>query len=157
MFTANQVADWFLARTDTESGDTISHLKLQKLVYYAQAWHYTVFGNALFIEKTEAWRHGPVVRSIYNRFNHIPVYTQIDVTQLEFDVPKFSEDTTKILEEVIEIYGEHSSKYLEDLTHEEDPWIIARGGLADYLYCDEEITLESMKDYYSKKLNGAKE
>ena len=51
MFKANQIADWFLSRTDMQSGDTISHLKLQKLVYYVQAWHYTIFNEPLFEEK----------------------------------------------------------------------------------------------------------
>lgn len=136
MFKANQVADWFLARTDAQSGDTISHLKLQKLVYYAQAWHYTIFDEPVFEEKIEAWMHGPVVRSIYERFKNIPVYGQINVQEIEFDLPILTERSIDLLEEVKDLYGEHSANYLEELTHEENPWILARAGLPNFVYCD---------------------
>lgn len=155
MYTANEIADWFLRNVDTESGDTISHLKLQKLVYYAQAWHYTLFNTPLFEEKIEAWMHGPVVRSIYDRFKDVAVYSQIDINTLQLEAPEISGKSLDLLSEIREIYGEHSAKYLEDLTHEEDPWIIARNGIPNYAYCEQEITLSSMKEFYSAKLDVA--
>ena len=152
IYTANQVADWFINSIRQDSGDTISHLKLQKLVYYAQAWNYTLFNNVIFKEEIQAWKHGPVVRSIYDRFKSSNVYTPINVSSLEIELVKFDERTEDLLLEINEIYGEHSASYLEDLTHSEKPWILARKGLPDYVNCENEITLKSMKDFYSQKL-----
>ena len=42
-------------------------VQLQKLVYYSQAWSLAWDGAPLFHDKIEAWRHGPVCRSIYKR------------------------------------------------------------------------------------------
>ncbi len=67
--TAQDVAKYFLAQIDDESGDTISHLKLQKLVYYAQGYHLALTGKPLFRDIIRAWAHGPVVRSVYNSYS----------------------------------------------------------------------------------------
>lgn len=47
-YTVTEIAYFFLSKIDSEKGDSITPLKLQKLVYYAQAWHYTVFNEPLF-------------------------------------------------------------------------------------------------------------
>ncbi|EGE9348465.1 hypothetical protein IBL91_003145, partial [Listeria monocytogenes] len=61
MYTADQVADWFLCRK------AMTPKKLQKMLYYAYAWTLTLTNdnpddlkNKLFPEKFEAWVHGPV-------------------------------------------------------------------------------------------------
>lgn len=66
--TANDVAKWFLSRVDRDSGDSITHLKLQKLVYYAQAWNLAHFGEPLFDEELKAWTHGPVAPSVWHEY-----------------------------------------------------------------------------------------
>ncbi|WPU91274.1 DUF4065 domain-containing protein [Mucilaginibacter sabulilitoris] len=149
-YQANNIADFFLSQVDTNLGDTISPIKLQKLVYYAQAWNYTIFDRPLFDERVEAWTHGPVVRSIYERFKEYPIYSPLDLSEIRIDEIYFDSDTLAILNDVNMIYGEHSGKYLEDLTHNENPWINARAGIPPYLACTNEITLKSMKSYYSK-------
>lgn len=150
MYVADQIADFFLSKIDAEKGDTISPLKLQKLVYYAQAWHYTIFDKPLFEEKIEAWVNGPVVPSLYKRF--VGTHTKhsvIDISEIELKVPEFEEKTRVLLDEVYGIYGERSASYLENLTHSEQPWLKARGILPPFANCKEEITLASMKEYYS--------
>lgn len=154
MYTPNQIADYFLSQIDTDKGDTISPLKLQKLVYYAQAWHFTVFKKPLFSEKIEAWRNGPVVPSLYKRF--VSKYYKenaIRIGEEDLNVPEFPNDTKKLLEEVLSIYGERSGSYLEALTHKEEPWLIARGNKKPFESCSAEITLDSMSKYYSALRN----
>src|SRR4051794_29818552 len=68
--TADQVADYFLAHVDEESGDNITHLKLQKLLYYAQGFHLAIQGEPLFAEPIEAWEHGPVVCRVYHKVKY---------------------------------------------------------------------------------------
>ena len=65
--TAERVADYII-RSAHESGELITNLKLQKLVYYAQAWHLALFDEPLFDDPIEAWVHGPVVSSLYSKF-----------------------------------------------------------------------------------------
>jgi uncharacterized phage-associated protein len=40
-------------------------MKLQKLVYYAQAWALVWDDEPIFDEEIEAWANGPVVRGLY--------------------------------------------------------------------------------------------
>ena len=49
-----EVARFFLTK------ESMTHLKLQKLCYYAQAWYLTIYGQRLFNEEFQAWLHGPV-------------------------------------------------------------------------------------------------
>src|ERR1017187_7440558 len=41
-------------------------MKLQKLVYYSQAWGLVWDEEPLFPERIEAWANGPVVRELYD-------------------------------------------------------------------------------------------
>jgi uncharacterized phage-associated protein len=151
-----EIAHFFLSKIDSEKGDSITPLKLQKLVYYAQAWHYTVFNEALFDDKIEAWTHGPVVRSLWEKFKDVGKDTFIDTARLDVAIVSFSNSTRTLLEEVNKIYGEHSGSYLEDLTHSEAPWKDARGNSSVYAASTNEITLKSLKAYYSQLRNGKK-
>jgi uncharacterized phage-associated protein len=65
--TAGRVADYFI-NFSHEVGDPISNLKLQKLLYYAQAWHLALYDSSLFPERIQAWVHGPAVPPVYRRF-----------------------------------------------------------------------------------------
>lgn len=154
MYQANQIADFFLGSISQESGDTMSPLKLQKLVYYAQAWHLTIFKKPLFEEKIEAWVHGPVIPSIYERFKATPIHSNIDIPNSGVEAAEFEPETNIILKEVSAIYGEHSASYLEDLTHQEDPWINARNGVPLYAKSNNEITPQSMIEFYSQFINN---
>jgi uncharacterized phage-associated protein len=149
-YTVNQIANFFLSKIDIQKGDSITPLKLQKLVYYAQAWHYTIFEIPLFDDKIEAWAHGPVVRVLWDRFKNISRDSLIDVSSITIENDDISIETTKLLDEVNRIYGEHSGSYLEALTHSEMPWKAARKNLPIHSGSNTEIKLSDMKTYYSK-------
>lgn len=149
-YTADQIADYFLSKVNIEAGDSISPLKLQKLVYYAQAWNYTLFGIPLFNDKIEAWKHGPAIKKLYSRFEKYSRTSSINIGEEKIQPPILNESSKNLLEEINILYGEHSGAYLEKLTHSEEPWIIARKGLPDYMASSNEISLESMKAFYSK-------
>ena len=53
---------------EDEELEGLTHLRLQKLLYYAQGWHLAAFGRALFAGHIEAWKHGPVVQEVYPTF-----------------------------------------------------------------------------------------
>jgi len=64
----SDAARWFINRADRLAGDDMTHLKLQKLIYFAQAWHLANTGEPLFREDMQAWTHGPVVPSVWHAY-----------------------------------------------------------------------------------------
>ena len=119
MLTCFDVADYFLSRCDDESGDLISNLKLQKLVYYAQGFSLALLDEPLFEESIEAWMHGPVVPKLYAKYKN---YGKDPLPSDGFDKDKFTEDQLDLLEEVYNVYGQFSAWKLRNMTHEEAPW-----------------------------------
>lgn len=120
-------------------------MKLQKLLYYSQAWS-TVWDEApLFKEKLEAWANGPVVREVYDL--HRGQFTVAEWPQ--GDPSTLSGTQRDTVDMVLEFYGSKSAQWLSELTHLEDPWREARKGLPDLARGDEEITLSSLEEYYS--------
>ena len=59
------MAKWFINRVDRESGESITNLKLQKLLYFAQSYYLANYNKQFFNEEMQAWAHGPVVRECY--------------------------------------------------------------------------------------------
>lgn len=154
LLSCNTVADFFLLQLDQTSGDTISNLKLQKLCYYAQAWFCAVNKSQLFSDKIEAWAHGPVVPSLYNRFRKCglgTIPTGSIVTQPLTDLHKTHID---FLEEIWSKYSHFSGTELELLTHSESPWIQAYGDRKAGSHCSEEITIKSMIEFYGNQLRN---
>lgn len=145
--TVFDVANYFLHIVDREAGSSITHLKLQKLVYYAQAWHLVFTGRPLFNERIEAWVHGPVCPDLYERFKGSG-YSNLPAP--EEPLYKFDQEETETLDAVWECYGDYDGKYLEDLTHQELPWNEARKGYAPGEHCTEEISLKTMREFYTK-------
>jgi uncharacterized phage-associated protein len=140
---AMDVAEYFINRSyEDDSGEVMTHLKLQKLVYYAQGFHLAVFGTVLFEEAVVAWQHGPVVPQLWEKFKQYgstPIPKPIgDSTRL------FSEQQQELLEEVYEVYGQFSAWKLRNLTHNEAPW--------KSVNINDVITPESMEEYFKTQL-----
>lgn len=140
--TAKEIAKYFLTFTNEDCGDTISNLKLQKLVYYAQGFHLALHGVTLFEDKIYAWQHGPVVDTLYHDYkefgsNGIPVP--------EIDLTVYSEQVKELLNDVYEIYGQFSAWKLRNMTHEETPWMETP--------LNSEITTESLKRFFMTRID----
>jgi uncharacterized phage-associated protein len=119
-------------------------LKLQKLLYFAQGVSFCMNDEELFEEQFEAWVHGPVVPSVYRRYCGYG-YNPIDIT---FDTGEIDEKQLRVLEYVKDVYGKYDGKYLETLTHTQDPWLYAREGLDPDERNDKEIPKELISDYF---------
>jgi uncharacterized phage-associated protein len=146
--TARQVADYTIAFL-AEHGDPVTNLKLQKLLYYAQAWYLALYDIPLFDDRIEAWVHGPAVPPVYADFKGFgwqPIPPPINGCTLP-DRPEAH------VVEVIEVYGGFSAYELERLTHQEYPWINARRGVAPDEQSHNIISLEDMKNCYRARLN----
>ena len=143
------VADFFLKIVDRDSGSTITPLKLQKLLYYAQGYYLAMHDKALFNEDFEAWAHGPANPKIYEKYKEYG-YDAIDAPE---KTPELSKDIVNFLYDIWATFGIFDGKYLEELTHKETPWINARKGCEPGSTCHNVITKESMKKFFKEKLN----
>mgnify|MGYP002410804816 CR=1 FL=1 len=146
------VADFFICKAEPRSGSFMTPLRLQKLVYYAQAWSLAILGKELFSGVFRAWVHGPVNYTLWQKYK-AHKYRPIAPTKT-FPSHKFSEEQLDLLEEVWDVYGQFDPKYLEQLTHSERPWQEAREGYAPGDRCNVIILQETMKQYYSGLANG---
>ncbi|MFA6494921.1 MAG: type II toxin-antitoxin system antitoxin SocA domain-containing protein [Candidatus Paceibacterota bacterium] len=149
---AEDVGRYFLFLANQEK-KPITNKKLQKLVYYAQAWSLVLNDRKLFSEPIEAWVHGPAVRSLYiqyKKFGFEPI--EEDIKQSSLNI---SGKAKELLDAVWKLYGKMDARYLEMLTHSEKPWQDARAGLQSSENSEKEISLKTMKEYYSEKLKEA--
>lgn len=108
----------------------ITPLALQKLLYYAQAFFHTLYNEPLFPDDCQAWALGPVYPDIYYRYKDYG-YNPIEKSLPE-DENDFSELTTRelsFLDAIVDIFGMYSGQVLSKITHNEQPWIEARGSL----------------------------
>jgi len=135
------VAEYILDKTGP-----LSTMKLQKIVYYSQAWSLVWDDEPLFGEKIEAWVNGPVIPALF--FSHRGEYKVGRGFSGCGDPGRLSEEQKNTIDGVVEFYGPKSAQWLSDLTHSEDPWKDARKGLPAGERGDSEITLESMAIYY---------
>lgn len=142
MFTIFDIANWFLSK------ESMTHKKLQKLCYYAQAWLYVFECNKVSTDY-EAWVHGPVNRTLWNRFKSFG-YNRIPCNELKNVATDINDsDVLNVLDSVWETYGEFTDFELENLTHTETPWIEAREGCDKFEPSSNLISKSTMKNYYS--------
>ena len=124
-------------------------IKLQKLVYYCQAWSLVWDEEPLFNEKIEAWVHGPVIPELYKRHSGKYYVTGKMLSNMGASIRNISRIQTESIDAVLEHYGDKSPKWLSDLTHLEDPWKNARKGLSPRDRGSREISHASLAEYYS--------
>lgn len=143
-FSASLVAKFFIWKASTE-GKTITNKKLQKLLYYAQAWYLALKDRPLFKEDIQAWVHGPAIPSIYDQYRKFG-YENINVIIDPKEIASLKTDD--LLNEVWKVYGKFEAEYLETLTHNEEPWQLAREGLSAGDASTNIISKEEMKKYF---------
>lgn len=137
-YKATEIAKWFVNRAclDVDNGgDYMTHLKLQKLLYYAQGCYLALRNKSLFKDKIFAWTYGPVVSTVYDKYksfagNAIPQQGAVNI----------DEDTESVLEEVYQTFGQFSALKLKDMTHSESPWLETKQG--------NEIPVKKIQEYF---------
>ena len=144
------IAEYFIKQSQKEH-KVITNKKLQKLLYYAQAWNLVFNDKKMFDEPIEAWVHGPAVPIVYDTFKSFGFgEIAISVDEKEFELLADEEKT--VLDDVWKAYGKFDGDYLELLTHNELPWQEARGGIDMNESSTNEISTVAMKEYYGRRL-----
>lgn len=149
----NDVADFIIVKMNEASW--LNVLKLQKLMYYVQAWMLALHNRVCFPGEFQAWVHGPVNREIYNRFkDNKSMYSRVrpqDVRE-DFDLNDLPKWAVSHINEVLEEYGDLTDDQLEEMTHQEKPWIEARGDCSPRERCEEDINPLTMREYYAARV-----
>jgi uncharacterized phage-associated protein len=126
----------------------IKAMKLQKLIYYAQAWHLARVGDRLFEARIEAWSQGPVIPEIEekHRWRHtVTNWPTGDAKQLR---PRERATVAWVLDK----YSHFSGESLSRITHLELPWRITRQLSSDDQPSTDEIPVDEMRHYYARQL-----
>ena len=139
MATVFDVAQYILA----QAGE-MTAMKLQKLVYYAQAWSLVWDQRPLFDERIEAWANGPVSPDLYKQHAGNFLVSEIKVGNTTA-LDNIAQET---INAVLEYYGDKHPQWLSDLTHSEAPWLDARGDTPAGERSNAPITLAAMAEYY---------
>lgn len=146
-----EVVDWFLVNVASDEG--ITHLALQKALYFVQSWSYIFNGEWIFKDDCEAWVHGAVYRDIYEEFkefkhNNLPkISKESSLTHNEIRVLEF------VKEKYLDVY---TARTLEKICHYEEPFKLTRGDLDEKAVSCRIIKKEDILRYYqdvSEKYN----
>lgn len=139
--TVFDVAKYVLRKTGQ-----MTTMKLEKLVYYCQAWSLAWDGVPLFDEDFQAWANGPVCPELFMKHKGRFVVDE----SLLADVPDcdFTQDAIETMDSVLKYYGDKEPHWLSELTHKEAPWREARAGVPNGESCSNIITKDSMQQYY---------
>ncbi len=150
------LADYILAKLGP-----MAHLKLQKLVYYVEAWHLAVFEEPLIDDNFKAWLHGPVSTKVWHHYkDRSMLNASLGITKeraeevVRIVEGALDQDQIDLITDVLSEYGKESAYHLECLTHSEDPWMNARRGVPPGESSTNTISKESIKQFYAEKLGA---
>lgn len=164
-YTPQHVANFMLDKAENDE-IPITPLKLVKLVYIAFGWHIALTGKALFDEPIQAWKHGPVIPSIYHEFKHYknsPISSRsetIDLDTWEAIIPRIPRDdktANLILSKVWAAYKRFTAWSLREKTHENDgPWSkVYKSGVSGITIKNDDISAH-YKKRIAEYINAAK-
>ena len=132
-----------------QKGSGSADMTVQKLCYYAQAWHLAWFDAPLFVSRIEAWRDGPVCPELYRAQKH-------DQALLE-GASSLPNQQRLVVDRVLRTYGDRTALELSDLTHREDPWRDARGDAKPHESTTTTIFKDAIRTYFLSLTKSAEE
>lgn len=142
---AIDIANFFIDITRSKEEGYITDLKVNKLLYFAQAWSLVRLGRPLFDESIEAWPLGPVVPNVYNAFKK---YKSNNITKVHgtYSPDIFSDEELQLLIDIQREYGKYAASTLVDMTHKKgSPWEQVYDGSKHV------ISNDSIKEYFIKE------
>ena len=125
----------------------VSTMKLQKIVFYSQAYSLAIFDEPLFPDDFEAWVNGPVCPQLFQAHKGLFVVGEGDL-RAESHPEKVTGKQIQCVRHVLSALGQLNGQQLSELTHAERPWLDARAGCADSDRCSNVITKQAIKEYY---------
>ncbi len=146
---AAMIARWLIELAEADADvdqEPMTHMRLQKLLYYVQGWSLAQRGKPAFADNIQAWEHGPVVRSLWESLTHL---AKAPITSAHLPPANIDADTRAFVASVWEDYRDKSAIELRRLTHAEAPWKSAWSKRKDPNFGNETISHESLTAYFS--------
>lgn len=141
-----EISDWFLTK------ESMQPRKLQKLVYYVQAWSNALFDIPLINDtEFEAWTSGPVSPKLRDKYLS---YGWNDIDKINKQNEIYDNKVNDLLESIWLTYGDKTANELEAISHNELPWLIARGNLKPNEISHNVISNVDMKKFYLSIYSG---
>ncbi len=106
----------------TQENIELSPMKLQKIIYFIYKDYIKKYDVPLFSDRFEAWRYGPVVRSVYDEFKHFGSSTIKDFakdTEGVVYVLKM-DSSTSFIRDIWDKYKYQNGIELSARTHQKD-------------------------------------
>lgn len=139
-----EIANHLLAcAANSEVGELMSNMKLQKMLYYEQGFHLAYFGTPLFEEETEAWMYGPVVPIVYS---HYESFGKVGIEPKPDHFEFSNKEEEALFNEVFKTYNSYSAYGLANMTHQEYPWATTPEGRGSI------ISKDKMKEFFKTRL-----
>ena len=160
MHSSITIANCFLDLAEQDS-ESLTPMKIQKLVYIAHGWHLGLNEKPLVSEQVEAWNWGPVFPKLYHTFKHYGrkaiTHKATDRNRFGISSSKVSDETWDFLDAVWDEYHKYTGIQLAKLTHEPaSPWDAVtrpyREGKGNYIPLPRNLPIEDqiIKGYYDK-------
>lgn len=127
----------------------LTHLRLQKLLYYVQGWSLAQRDVPMFPERIEAWAHGPVVPAVWQQFRDFGGAV-ISPETVSLDENTIDDEEGAYIASVWEVYKPHSALSLRAMTHRERPWVDAHAGYSPGEMCNVEITQDALRSFFTE-------
>ena len=163
-YSALDIATWFIYKNNAEKKETqaindyyevyenLTHLKLQKLLYFAQGINLSKYNEVLFNDDIEAWEHGPVVKKVFDKLKGKGrEEIELDDAPSSVEVVRKIEADGKAREVLLMTYDNfaiYTAWQLRNMTHEiGTPWY------QTYVPGkNKKISLNLMKKYFDKEV-----
>lgn len=149
----------FIVNYSNDKDYVITNLRLQKLLYFVQAYYlcFTSEKEPCFKDEIEAWDFGPVVPAVYREFKiygsgsipKINYYISFDsqdewnAKREQLDENKIPKDDRDIIASVVDQFSSYSTTDLVSLTHRQQPWKNAYARSINRV-----ISKDSIKEYF---------
>jgi uncharacterized phage-associated protein len=133
-----------------EEQDPLTNLRLQNLLYYAQAWSLVIRESELFSEEIRAWRYGPVVPEVYNRLPGGQGANYIEPNSF-VNEPDLDAEDAVFVRSVWEAYNQYSAIQLSRMTQKEMPWLKAWGDRPGDGTGNDPISVDDLEDYFGRQ------
>ncbi len=149
-YKANNIAKYFIYLSsqdfvgDNKEREGITNLKLQKILYFAQAYYLAKMNKPLFNDKIEAWEYGPVIPVVYHKYKSYkssPIFSEKDESSI-------SKEDKIIIKKIWDTFGGYSASRLVDIVHAHTPWKDAN------ILANKTIYQKVIKEYYTLLLNN---
>ena len=121
----------------------ISNLKLQKILYFIQAYFLVEANKPCFSDVIEAWDYCPIVPSVFEEYR---IYGSLNIpcTDNGSEFRYIKSDDYDSLNRILAEVSKNTESQLKYITNNQSPWIDARKSVT------KRITNKAIKDYFNE-------